>query len=57
MGSMVFSMLSMFAPYWVQFVFFIVICIGFRIYVSHEERKKFGEREEHQQERLETLRK
>ena len=57
MGSMVFSMLSMFAPFWVQFVFFIVICIGFRIYVSHEERKKRGEKEEHQQERQETLRK
>ena len=44
MGSMMFSTLSMFAPFWVQFVVFILICIGFRIYVSHEERKKRGGR-------------
>ena len=57
MGSMVFSTLSMFAPFWVQFVVFIVICIGFRIYVSHEERKKRGEKAEYQKDRQETLRK
>ena len=56
MGSMVFSMLSMFAPFWVQFVFFIVICVGFRIYVCHKERKKCGKNAENKQKRQEILR-
>ena len=42
MGSMMFSTLNMFAPFWVQFVVIIVLCIGFGVYVAKEERKKRG---------------